>query len=219
VSADDRGQPGGLIPIDRLLSFERAAPRGPTKEHVVREVFGISLSRYQAQLDRAIDHFLARALAPDLVARLRALRDRRRRHRFPPSTTAPEGSDFPMPIPGQVDLGELAKERGMARADFAVSVEWKDRADDAIAELAARVDEYGEPVPFTAEDVREIAGDPDRPNAMGGRISSAANPTKDRPALIRPSGRLLRANRPEAHRHANPLWVGTDYARKEGAPR
>jgi hypothetical protein len=46
--------------------------------------------------------------------------------------------------------------------------DWKERAGQAINQLVAKGD------PFTAEDVRALAGDPDHPNSMGAALSKAA---------------------------------------------
>ncbi len=97
----------------------------------------------------------------------------------------------------QPQLGDAYKQLGMLRADVAASTSWKQDVDAAIVELAAT----GEP--FTAEEVRELAGDPpDHPNAMGARFNAAA-----RAGLIVRVGYRL-ARRASLHRHPIALWVG-----------
>lgn len=96
----------------------------------------------------------------------------------------------------QLSLGDALKNQGMARVDQAEDEDWKERADEAILELARK------PSPFTAEDVREIAGDPSRPNAMGARLSANA-----RRGLIRHYG-FVHARRPERHSSLVILWMG-----------
>lgn len=100
--------------------------------------------------------------------------------------------------------GEVHKALGMARADDVADHAWKDRVDNAIATLASTRDEHGELLRFTAEDVRDLAGDPpDHPNAHGARFSAAA-----RRGLIRKVGYRL-ASRASLHRHPLALWQGT----------
>lgn len=60
------------------------------------------------------------------------------------------------------------RDTGTAMADAAERPDWKHRADEAISTLAATGRE------FTAEDVRQLAGDPLHPNAMGARFLTAA---------------------------------------------
>jgi hypothetical protein len=68
-----------------------------------------------------------------------------------------------------VDLFTAAdlRDAGMALADSAEPSQWKLAADLAIEMLARGGD------PFTAEDVRRLAGDPTHPNAMGPRLQAA----------------------------------------------
>lgn len=68
-----------------------------------------------------------------------------------------------------VDLFTAADLRnaGMALADEAEPNAWKLAADLAIEMLARAGD------PFTAEDVRRLAGDPKHPSAMGPRLQAA----------------------------------------------
>jgi hypothetical protein len=73
---------------------------------------------------------------------------------------------------------------------------WPDQADRAIAHLAR----MGRT--FTAEDVRELAGDPDRPNAMGVRLLAAAKAGR-----IRQIG-VERSSRPERHAGLVIVWQG-----------
>lgn len=104
-------------------------------------------------------------------------------------------------VPGEINSevaeGELEKQRGMAVVDAAEPEDWKRRTDAAIASLASS----GEP--FTSEDVRAIAGDPDHPNAMGPRFAMAV-----RAGLIEPAGRTP-ARRPSLHAHRIQVWRGT----------
>jgi len=67
----------------RILEFERAAPwRGRSKERAIREVLGITPTRYHQLLVGAIERPEALAFDPMLVRRLRRLRDARRRTRL-----------------------------------------------------------------------------------------------------------------------------------------
>lgn len=103
----------------------------------------------------------------------------------------------------EAEAGEVRKALGMAQADQAADSEWKARVDQAIARFAKTRDERGELVRFTAEDVREIAGDPpDHPNAHGARFSAAA-----RRGEIRKVAYKL-ATRASLHRHPLAVWQG-----------
>ena len=66
-----------------ILDFEREWT-GPSavKPLAVRARFGISSARYHQQLDRALERPDALAYDPTLVARLRRVREARRRKRF-----------------------------------------------------------------------------------------------------------------------------------------
>jgi hypothetical protein len=91
---------------------------------------------------------------------------------------------------------QLALE-GMALADGAASMDWKQRWDLAIRQLAKTRES------FTAEDVREIAGDPtDHPNAIGARFAAAS-----KSGLIRPVG-IRKARRDDAHARVFREWRG-----------
>jgi hypothetical protein len=95
------------------------------------------------------------------------------------------------------EVGTSRRDRGMAMADRAADAQWKARVDAAIDHLAACTE------PFTAEDVRLIAGDPpSHPNAMGARFSAAAQR-----GVIRSVG-FRAAERVSLHRHPIREWVG-----------
>lgn len=67
----------------RILEFERAASwRGRSKERAIREVLGLTPTRYHQVLAGAIERPEALAFDPMLVRRLRRLRDARRRTRL-----------------------------------------------------------------------------------------------------------------------------------------
>ena len=102
-------------------------------------------------------------------------------------------------------LGLFYKERGMAIVETAEAIhsDWIERADDAIRELAGtRFAFTGEPIPFTAEDVRARVGPPAHPNSMGARMNAAA-----KRGLIVKAG-TVKASRPERHANEMRLWVG-----------
>jgi hypothetical protein len=66
-----------------ILEFERSWWQEPgTKERRIRELFGISVTRYHQLLMRAIDQPDALRYDPMLVRRLRRLRGDRRRKRL-----------------------------------------------------------------------------------------------------------------------------------------
>ncbi len=92
--------------------------------------------------------------------------------------------------------GARRKARGMSLVDAAVDSAWAKRADAAIATLAASFAE------FTAEDVCRIAGRPDRPNAVGSRLSAWA-----RKGLIYRVD-VRKAGRPDAHARLVSVWKG-----------
>jgi len=67
-----------------VLDFERAWwQAGASKDAAIRERLGMAPTRYYQMLNRAIDLQAALEYDPMLVRRLRRLRDRRRRIRFP----------------------------------------------------------------------------------------------------------------------------------------
>lgn len=130
----------------------------------------------------------------------------------PPATTeshdrnyipdaAPEGMESmgrTSPGPGQTDLASSLRDEGMARAALAVSGEWRDRAWQAIVDLADSGEE------FTAQDVRDTAGEaPGHANAMGFLFTRAR-----KLGLIRCIGRRT-VDRPSLHGHELRVWVGT----------
>jgi hypothetical protein len=92
--------------------------------------------------------------------------------------------------------GEQLRDTGMAAVEAAMPEAWKDRADSAIRACAASGQE------FSAEDVRTWAGDPPRPNAIGGRFMAAL-----RAGIIERTG-WMRAKRAEAHARAIPVYRG-----------
>ena len=96
----------------------------------------------------------------------------------------------------QLDLGSVLRDRGIALVDAAEPAPWKDRADAAIRELASSGAE------FSAEDVRAIAGNPDRPNAMGARFNAAVK------SGILVYVRHSPSNRAQLHRCKVAVWRG-----------
>jgi hypothetical protein len=76
--------PGDARPLwQDVLDFEAAWWRSRfAKAAAVRERFGMTLTRYHQQLDRALDRPEALEYDPMLVQRLRRLRETRRRTRF-----------------------------------------------------------------------------------------------------------------------------------------
>ncbi len=77
------GPPGRLDARSRaILDFEREWWKHPgTKQHAVRERFGLSPARYYQLLNRLMDDDEALAYDPMLVKRLRRLRAARQRRR------------------------------------------------------------------------------------------------------------------------------------------
>lgn len=95
------------------------------------------------------------------------------------------------------ESGQGLADKGMALANGAASPEWKRKWDAAIRDLARA----GEP--FTADDVRDRAGEPtDHPNACGARFNAAA-----RSGLIERVG-YRKSARPILHSHPIALWQG-----------
>ena len=67
----------------RIVEFERTAGRrGRSKDRAIRELLGMSPTRYHQLLVDALDRPEVLAYDPMLVRRLRRLRDARRRVRF-----------------------------------------------------------------------------------------------------------------------------------------
>ncbi len=105
-------------------------------------------------------------------------------------------SDFG-PLFRPLPSGQELRDNGIALVDGAEPLAWKAKADAAIATLAASGLE------FTAEDVRAIAGDPSRPNAMGAAFNRAAKTGTITYVRHAPS------SRPTLHRCAIRVWIGT----------
>lgn len=93
--------------------------------------------------------------------------------------------------------GAVRKAEGMAKVDAKACEAWKTAASEEIERLA----KTGER--FTAENVREVAGDPPgHPNAMGARMSAACK-----------AGTIIqvgyeKAKRPEAHARVLAAYTG-----------
>ena len=96
-----------------VLDFERTWwNAGAPKDAAIRERLGLSPTRYYQVLNRAIDLQAALEYDPMLVRRLRRLRDRRRRIRFPARArnAGAGGAD-----PGRAEEGTMGRrdrERG-----------------------------------------------------------------------------------------------------------
>lgn len=135
-----------------------------------------------------------RRMAASLAAEAEEWRAARHERPSPPMRE-PEQPVARPPAPA-LSEGQLRGLAGMARATAAEPLPWIQRADEAIARLAR------EGVEFTSEDVRRIAGDPEHPNAMGGRFNAAA-----RRRLILCVGRRP-AERPSLHGHELRVWRG-----------
>jgi hypothetical protein len=219
VSLVDDAVIRNLPSLEELLDFEVSAP--PTqwaKGRAIRDTFGISLVRYTQLLTKVLDWPEAFAHSPILVGRLRRLRDERRALRFGPPEPAPtrpdprqrelpsrphrEGAQVTPPandVEEEQLSGEDYKQLGMNMAEAFADDEWKDRVDRVIRDLAARG------LPFNAETVREIAGDPPgHANAFGGRFYAAAHK-----GIIVKTG-YANATRPSLHSHPIATWVGAE---------
>jgi len=96
-----------------VLDFERAWwQAGASKDAAIRERLGLSPTRYYQVLNRAIDLQAALEYDPMLVRRLRRLRDRRRRIRFPARTRRP-GAGGADPLRGEEEtVGRRDREGG-----------------------------------------------------------------------------------------------------------
>lgn len=97
----------------------------------------------------------------------------------------------------QLTLGEALRDDGMRKAWHAEGPPWKDAAMQALIQLA------DEGYPFTSEDVRVRAGDPERSNAVGALFAAAA-----RAGLIEQCG-WAKAKRPGMHATDLRCWRGT----------
>jgi hypothetical protein len=100
-------------------------------------------------------------------------------------------------VSDQLTLGDALKDTGMALADSAAAPDWKARWDEAILELARGG------LPFTSDEVRELAGPPtDHPNAAGSRFAAAA-----RAGVIERIG-YRNSTRAVLHSHPLSVWRG-----------
>lgn len=93
--------------------------------------------------------------------------------------------------------GQRLRDRGEAQLSMAsLWDDWPSRADRAIEYLATTGRD------FDAESIRDLCGDPGRPNLLGARILAAA-----RKGIIRRVG-FRPATRPEAHARHVAVWRG-----------
>lgn len=104
--------------------------------------------------------------------------------------------------------GRRRRDRGMRDAEAATWTGWRLVAERWLRHLAATGD------PFTAEDLRELAGDPlgSSDNSMGALIAAAA-----RRGEIVPVG-FVQATRPEAHARVIRQWKGNGPSAELGPP-
>jgi hypothetical protein len=93
-----------------------------------------------------------------------------------------------------IPLGDQLAVEGQERAWDATGEPWRKRAQRAISSLCERG------IPFTAEDVRRLAGDPDSQNAMGAALGKAS-----REGLIYTSG-FTKPQRASRHSNMLRLW-------------
>lgn len=195
--------------VAELLVFEHThrviATSRETKIRAIRARFGWSESVYLKRLYDAIDSTLALVHNPTLTRTLRRERDERRATRTGTGTATlapgPDPRQATLDLAPRVsaDAAEAAKQRGMERAEHAATHAWKHAWDVAIESLAASGRR------FTADDVREIAGDPtDHPNAAGSRFLRASKRGLIRKVAYRPS------DRESLHGHNVAVWIGAD---------
>lgn len=206
-----------------LLAFEASAPEDrAAKKKAIRQAFAISSARYYLWLFKAIDRPEAMRIAPETTLALLKQREQRRLRQGLLEPVSTPASRLAQPkqtslfetgrtveakrsraveaFARPVSEGEARKQRGMSLADLAADAAWKERVDVAIGHLALA----GEP--FTAEEIRAIAGDPPaHPNALGARVSAAAA----RGVISRVGYR--KSGRPSLHSHPIALWVGSDH--------
>lgn len=118
-----------------------------------------------------------------------------------PRVPARTGSDEQV-TDTQLDLlsGPELRDAGIAKVDEHAG-EWRHWADAAIANLA-HLTRTGVLPYFTAENVRDLAGDPPHPNQQGGRFLAAIRAGK-----IRRVG-WMNSTRPEAHACRLAQYVG-----------
>ncbi|MFL6138840.1 MAG: DUF3263 domain-containing protein [Frankiaceae bacterium] len=91
---------GQLTPRGRAaLAFERLTWRRPgRRDAAVRDLFDLSPTRYAQQLNELIDHPAALRAEPQVVHRLRRLRDARRAERRCPSVTSRPSAGPLLPV-------------------------------------------------------------------------------------------------------------------------
>lgn len=101
------------------------------------------------------------------------------------------------PLQAELDFsGAVRRDLGMSRVEAATDDAWQDQADAAIASLARTGRR------FTAEDVRDLAGEPPRINSLGPRFMAAV-----RQGSIKQVD-FTRAKRPSAHARALAVYTG-----------
>jgi hypothetical protein len=92
-------------------------------------------------------------------------------------------------------LADTVRDVG-AQAALAFDRDWSDAAADALRKLAARG------MTFSAEDVRDLVGDPPTPNAFGAVFLQAS-----RAGVIEPVG-FVKSRRIQRHRSWTQTWRG-----------
>lgn len=98
---------------------------------------------------------------------------------------------------GQLALGVEARDKGVARVTSNTPDWWKDAADGAITYFAQTH------LPFTADDVRSLVGDPpNHPSALSARFAAAA-----KSGLIVEVG-SAKSTRAEGHARRLLVWRG-----------
>ena len=95
--------------------------------------------------------------------------------------------------------GRSARDVGIAQVDGNVDLFWSVAADRAIEKLAASGRQFG------PDDVREIAGSPDRHQAMGARFMAAVK----RGVIVRCG--TVPSRRASCHAHRNSAYIGTQH--------
>lgn len=108
------------------------------------------------------------------------------------------GDEQQLGIWGQSNA-DAVKDRGAQTALEGAGAEWRVAARKAIEELARA------PFPFTAEDVRRLAGDPPSDNAMGGALLRARKDGRIRMVGFAAARRLRR------HGGTVRTWVGVEW--------
>lgn len=201
-----------------VLEFEREAVDWPrhARERAIGERFGISLTRYGQRLVHVIQDPMSLWAAPDIVPRLRRLRDARRSartaHRLgsAPPAPLPERRQSPLPFP--TSARPHAKEDHVEQ----LSMDAIDRAERHLEEASAAI---GEAKKEAGMQLAAGAADPDWRRAVDDAIVRLASTRDDAGELVRFTAEDIRRIAGDPPDHPNAMGARFYIAARRGVIR